>query len=568
MVLRLLFLMIAIGLGAQQPRAEDLLQRGSEARSAENYETAIRSWQQGEELYPNDVRFPAALADLFYEKKLYKPAARAYERARQLRPLEYEYALRLSETYGLLNRDRDAVDVLRDILPHYPDDWDVLQSLAWLLFKTESLSEGVELLEAAIRRLGTNASAEMTLGTLYASLYEYERSKAHYLKSIEIGKTTRTRQFLSIAWYNLSILENTFLKYDAALQAIQYSLEYANRASGLLALGEMYQKRGDYELARLTFEEAASKDETPLALMNLVKLYLRTGDPDSASHYLKLVERHPDPSWIYNFGLREEDWNRDVHEAWADIYESRAALNHYQPRFWPWEWVSWLWEQTQLVFQSWFHRERWRGLNRKSAEISGAQGNLPSQLWKQYRTFHGYQWPGIKYLKLNRLHDEPKIPGISAFYDMREALDTQDVSRVAENLSRLDSRWEAELAQEAMAFLVKSGRLEYLVPLWTKNPGLLLVNARPLGFAWEAEGASLPWEVSLWARWLGFLDDDSGAILKLSLDAHGLKWRARVQQKSREGTLPAELLGSSSLLKELILQTHRLLVTPSSSRSR
>lgn len=567
LVLKLLFFILAAELWAQQPSAEDLLRKGSEARLAENYETAVRAWQQGQELYPDDVRFPAALGDLFYEKKLHNLAAKAYERARVLRPFEYEYALRLSETYGLLNRDHEAVAVLEKILPQYPNDWDVLQNLAWLLFKTEALTEGVDLLQSASRRLGTNASAEMTLGTLYASLYEYERSKSHYLKSIEIGKATRTQHFLSIAWYNLSILENTFLQYDQALQAIQNSLQYANRPSGLLALGEMYQKRGDYELARLTYEEAATKDETPLSLMNLVKLYLQTGDPDSAAYYLNLVERHQDPSWIYNFGLREEDWKRDVHEAWADIYDAKVALNHYRPRFWPWEWAAWFWDHVQLVVQAWLHREQWREFNYRSAEVSGSKGNLPAQLWKQYRTYHGYEWPAIKYLRLNRTHDETRIPGISAFYDMREALDQKDVARVTEALPKLDPVWDAALAQQAMAFLVKSGRWEYIQPLWIKNPGLLLVNARPMGFRLEMPDDVLDWPAMSWGQWLGLFDEKAEASLILNRDQRGLRWTARVPQKSREGYLPADVTDSSKLLNLLILQTHQLLINPSSSRS-
>lgn len=563
----ILFLITAAHLTAADPDTdpERLLRDGSAARWAENYETAVRLWRRGEELFPNDVRFPAALADLFYEKKLYNLAARSYERARGLRPLDLEYALRLSETYGLLNRDLEAVAVLKDILPHHPDDWDILQSLAWLLFKTEALTEGVDLLESAIRRLGTNASAEMTLGTLYASLYEYDRSKAHYLRSIEIGRTTRSRLFSSIAWYNLSILENTFLRHDLALEAIQRSLEYAPRASSLLALGEMYQRRGDYELARLTFEEAAAKDETPLALMNLARLYLLVGDPDTAADYLRQVERHPDPSWIYNFGLREEDWTRDLHESWAEVSEARLARNAYRPRLWPWEWVSWLVDQVVEYFRAWSHRERWRNLSWKSASHSGSQNNLPAMLWKQYRSFQGYEWPGIKYLRKNREHDEPKIPGIGAFYDMRQALDLQDTTRVLEALPRLHPVWDASLRQEAWAFLVRSGFSEYAEPLWAQNPGLLLVNARPLGFSLQDPEGLLPWWQRVWGGLVGLLDDRSPWTLRLARHGEGLRWSAQTRQKSREGFVPAERIESGAGLP-LLLETHRLLFTPSSSR--
>lgn len=571
LVLKLFFLLLAANLFCQPielslPTAEELLRQGSESRQAENYETAIRTWQRGEELYPSDVRFPAALADLFYEKKLYNLAAQAYERARKLRPLEYEYASRLAETYGLLNQDAQAIKVLQEILPHFPDDWDLLQSLAWLLFKTESLTKGVDLLEQATQRLGTNASAEMTLGTLYASLYDYERSKAHYLRSIEIGKVSRTRIFLSIAWYNLSILENTFLQYEKALEAIQNSLEYANRASNLLALGEMYEKRGDYELARITYEEAATKDDTPLAWLNLARLYLLVGDPDTAASYLSRAEKHPDSSWIYNFGLRKEDWERDLNENWAEIFEAKVKLLHYQPRFWPWEWVSWLIQRVELSLKAWTHRERWRDLSWKSAEHSQSQGNVPSMLWKQYRTFYGYEWPSVKYLKLNRSHDEPKIPGISSFYNMRQALDLKDASGVESALKDLNLTWDAPLRHEALSFLIQSHRNEHMPDLWQKNAGMLLLNARPMGFRLVDEEGILTWFDRHHGQSIGFLDPHAETQLRVRKVTGGVIWTVQVQQKTREGFIASNLETHPSLIYELMVQTHRVLVIPSSSQ--
>lgn len=554
-----MFLVLSMLLGAQEPTADELLQLGSSARVSENYETALEAWRQGRDLFPDDVRFPAALADMFYEQELYGLAAEAYAEARRLRPTDYEYANRLAESYGLLNRDQEAIQVLEEALVLFPDDWDLIQSLTWLLFKVEEFQRGVDILLDASERLGENPSAEMTLGTLYASLYDYDKSRYHYQRSIELGATRRSSLFLSIAWYNQSIVENTFFEHDAALASIQKSLELSPRASGSIALGEMQERRGDYELARMAYEEAASKDDTPLARMSLARLYLVAGDPDTAMEHLTEAENHPDPSWIYNFGLRESDWQRDLHETWADAWEQKSALLDWEPRFWPWEWTDWLWRKVQAAWEAWRHRETWRDLTWASADESSGKGNTPSVLWKSYRSFLNYPWPMSKYLEMNRAWDEARIPASPRFYAMRAALDSGDTVAVEAALAGLHPMWDADHLEEALVFLRKKGSpFADNEQLWRRNPGRMLAGGAVMGFRWSWPKNDSVWGLELWARWLGWSADGAEAVLTLEREADGLSWVAQAGTKTRQGRVIGNP-DSPTTWMMLLRETHRTL---------
>ncbi len=563
--------------GLNVPDRETLLQKGSSARGAENFQKALEWWHLGQILYPEEVRFPAALADMFYEKKLYRLSAAEYEKARRLRPTEYEYAYRLAESYGLLNLDNDALKVLEETRLLFPDDWDLIQAQAWLYFKLEEYSKGIDLILEATKRMGENPNAEMTLGTLYSSLYDFEKSRFHYQKSIDLGLTQRSRVFVSIAYYNRSILENTFYEPGQALESIQRSLEYAQRASGYIALGEMQEMRGDYALARVTYEEAASRDDTPLSKMNLAMLYLQTGNPEAALEYIRSAEMHPDPSWIYNFGLRESAWQKDLHRAYTDAYEQLTALADYEDRFWPWEWVSWLIKKIGYAWQGFHHRETWRSLTWESATESSSKGNTPLVLWKNFLSYEDYPWPAEKYLELSRKWEESVIPKSPPFYTFQTALIKEDPASVRRALENLDTVWDSDMIEEGLLFLLRkapsSGSFlseDTRLALFKRNSGLLAINNLPLPFNIEWEGTKPDWlgRFNVWRWSAGWGDPEKrGNTLKLKVGPDSLTWSLVGEGlPQRNGIIQGDP-ASTKVWIDLLRSTHRVIpFSPSSEQ--
>ena len=308
------------------------LAEAEEAISAERYEYAVSVLKEAKNKFPDTPVFWDILGGLYYEKELFSLALKEYEQARERAPEDFDILYSLAATQGRLNRDFESVSTLEEILRYYPESLDVIVDLGWMYFKTFQLVKGEQLLKKALETHGSSAGLLMTLGTVYSGMYAYDDAKKYYLESIDAALEEDRKYFASVAFYNLSLLEQAFYKYEEALDVTRRSLQMAERAPGHIALGELYQLKADYKSAGEEYEKAFSLDTTPLAMMNLADLYSEVGNPEKALSYLEEITNAEDTSWMFYFGTDMKRHQLELHRIYSDVYQAASIKARMMPR--------------------------------------------------------------------------------------------------------------------------------------------------------------------------------------------------------------------------------------------
>ncbi|NBC28614.1 MAG: hypothetical protein GVY29_01315, partial [Spirochaetes bacterium] len=355
-----------------------------------------------------------------------------------------------------------------------------ISDLGWLYFKTHQLGKGEALLTDALDRIGMNRSLAMTLATVYADMYEYDEAKRYYELAIEDAKEDGRSYFASVAEYNLSLVEKTFYNFDAALASTEESLRLARRAPGLLARGELHERRLRYSDALSDYNAAFALDEeTPLAQVSLASLSQTFGRLDEALAYAKDVYDSDDTSWMFNFGTDLTRHGLDMHGLMADIYEGLYHRAAFEPVNGVGEWFGRLFRRIGYRVRAWFHRRNERMFARDVAEAYEEEGSTLNANWTYYRAYEDYPGKAADYLARARAFETSIIPESGAFYAMQEGALRGDEERLEAAAARFDPMWErierAQAAQELAELRKRRGEAqryaEAVRELYALNPG-------------------------------------------------------------------------------------------------
>jgi tetratricopeptide (TPR) repeat protein len=523
------------------------LEEGRAAEAAENYQKALELYRKALAESPDDPAPARALADLFTGKGLHDLALPQWQEVVRRSPGDATAWLGLSQTLSYLDDNKQSVKTLSEAQTRFPEDAEVVQALAWMLFKTEDFPRGIALVEVWTKAHGADRNLEMTLGTLYSSVFDYDLSRIHYLKSIDLarGRGSAEKNFRSIAWYNLSLLEKAFYQFDLADEAIRKSIEEEDRSAGALAWGELYQGRRDFSEARRLYEKAVQADETPLGRFDLAGLLQQFGLLDEAEAQLVQVERHKDDTWIYNYGVTKDKVKRDLAELRSALHRSRFRALDFAARTTLWDWVTWSVAKVREGLLWWYHDQTWKSLLVRLSESSLAASNSPDA-WVGLTLAHR-QRPALalKYLGLVRAHELPRNPRSLGSYLVEEGVIRRDASVLESALGRLQTPWENEDRERAVATLIEVRRSEgktvevrkLLADLYRLNAGGLpgLGWGLPVRFAvYGDEAQRQDWRKSL-EDYAGQTGWDASAAdrpavawtLDLRTEATGATWTLR-----------------------------------------
>jgi tetratricopeptide (TPR) repeat protein len=557
LVLRFDVFAVILLLSGAPAGAATLYEQGRAAETAENFQRAIELYRQAMAADPLDPASPRALAELYTGKGLHSLALPMWQEVVRREPNASDAWMSLAQTWSYLDDNRQSAQVLDQARAKFGSDFAVTQSLAWMLFKTEDYDHGIALVENFIALHGTDRSLEMTLGTLYSSIYDYDRSRRHYLKSVELapGDDSDARNFRSIAWYNLSLLEKSFYRFDLAEREIRRAIAEEDRPADTIAWGELVAGRRDFAEARRLYEKAAVDDDTPLARYDLARLLAQSARLDEAEAQLDEVERHKDDTWIYNYGVTKDKLRRDLSELRSDIHKARYFTLDFTPRSTPWDWITWVWAKTREGLLWWYCDQTWKSLLVKLSDSSLVSRNSP-EAWTGLALAHRDQPElGLKYLALVRGHEVPRNPASLASYQIEEGLLSRSPELLTTALAGLQKPWENEDRERGLAMLAdvrrSQGRLAdartLLSELYRLNPGGLPVRGRALPVRTAVFGdAAEPWKRALadfagQSGWDASPADRPGVdyALDLRADAQGAAWTLRDADGAvvRSGTL-------------------------------
>jgi len=318
------------------------------------------------------------------------------------------------------------------------------------------------------------------------------------------------RSFTAVAHYNLSILESRFYHYDLAMEEANASIYAQNRASGLLARGELNMRRLELEKAQADFNDAREVDPSPLAKLNLAQTYQISGRLEESRLYALDCLKASDNSWMINYGIDPVRYKRDIHDILYAAYSGLAQAERFVP-------CGTLGEKLRSTFRSFsfrFYAAVHRKLHQKYSLAAGdAYGakfvnaaerrNEPSdappldQFIQYFNAFKTYPRRALFYLNKARDFEVALIPASESSYNLEEGILLKNKNLITRALGELDPDWERDLiAQYYREFASWAAhgpaRQEAIEELFALNRGALL-----------QAGISLPVKINLYGEELG-----------------------------------------------------------------
>ncbi|MDR0290527.1 MAG: hypothetical protein LBI06_06295, partial [Treponema sp.] len=483
------------GEGENNFTADELLHRAIEAEYSEYWERAIDLLKEGGTLYPDDIRFPRTLGRLYYSRALYGLAWDEYRKAEQINPYDTYVLLRLANTAGHLNHDKTSVAYLEKLLAIDPDHREAISNLGWMYYKVHRPQDGERILVSAIERFGEDHDFAMTLAIVYSDMYRYDDGKYWYQKSIALSEFMRS--FTAVAHYNLSILESRFYHYDLAMDAANASIDAQNRASGLLARGELNMRRLKLESAQVDFLAAQEIDPSPLAKLNLALVYLISGRLEEARLYALNCLKASDHSWMINYGIDPIRYKRDIHEILYQTYSGLAEAERFVPCETPIKKIRSIFRSISFRFYSTVHRKLYQKYCLAAGDayrivFSGEGGDFPplEQLMQYFNAFETYPRRALFYLNKAEAFEAAIIPASVPSYNLEKGVLLKNRAMLTEALAGLDPLWESDLISECYREFARgwtrSRRQVAASELFALNRGALL-----------QAGISLPVEINL-----------------------------------------------------------------------
>ena len=535
--------------------ADELYQKALMAEYSEFWERAIDLLKEGGEKYPQDIRFPRALGRLYYSRSLYGLAWDEYCKAEIINPFDSYILHRLANTAGYLNNDRTSVAYLEKVLAIDPDNREAISNLGWMYYKVHRLEDGERLLAAALERFGEDADFSMTLGTLYSDMYYYDEAKFWYQKAIALSESMRN--FSAVAHYNLSILESRFYQFDNAIDEANASLDAQNRASGLLARGELNMWRLDLEKAQADFQAAREIDPSPLAKLNLAQTYQISGRLDEARLYALDCLKAGDQSWMINYGIDPIRYKRDIHDILYKTYKGLAQSGRFELHITPFGKIRGILTSISYRFYAAVNRKLYQKYSLAAGDaysdkfIQGDAGAPPLEQYIQYyNTFETYPSRALYYINKAQAFETAIIPASEGSYSLEKGILLNDRSLTAQAIDELDPIWERELLSKCYREFAIHGidrriRQSAAEELFALNRGALL-----------QAGIGLPLEISIYNAGTSHSSAGKERTLRRALAAVGFyqvktATRFKLDIIINNGSAVCELIDSESTVKPL-----------------
>ncbi|MGA2640231.1 MAG: tetratricopeptide repeat protein [Spirochaetia bacterium] len=456
---------------------ENLTSRAQDAITHNAYESAVKLLTEAKNRFPGSPRASLALGDLYYDKELYTLALGEYREAEKKGATDFATLTQISRCFGKLNQEKSSIGYLNRILQQYPDSTDTMDDLGWMYFKTHQLDKGEKVLLKGIAKVGLQRSLTMTLGTIYSGMNRYEKSREYYQKSVDDALRVNDRNFASIAYYNLSLLEHNFFHFNSALRFTDESIAMEDRPSGHLARGELFQSRMDFGSAQQEYQYAYAKDTTPLSKVNLAILFQKFGRLELSRRYAEEVLGSKDYAWLVYYGTDLTRHLKDIHELLGIVYAGLAVHEISRPTTGIIDRLSALAASVRDRVLSWYHDQRFHAYSLQVLD----EGSYEDAWWEYYKGNESYPDVALKYLGLARELETARTPHAAPYYTLEEGRLTRSAALLEQSLAGFDPFWEKEPAAEALAALVpllkgasvQGRRRDAISQLYQINPGAL-----------------------------------------------------------------------------------------------
>ena len=459
LVLFLLLLPLHLFPASNTSGADELLQKADAAVQAENWDTAAALLEEGIARYPANELFQLKLGDMYFNNGLYELAYRRFTEGLHINRYNIKLLYGAASAAAALNKEEEARGLLHEYLSYNPTDIFGWSTYGWLCFKTHRTDEGIKAMLDARSSYGDDGCIANALGNLYGELFDYRNAALYYRKGIELALQNDSLYSASVYSYNKAILETEFYHFDQAEEDARNASDYFSRSSGYLILGELEERKNNFDRAITYYAQSTKDNPTPLPLINLAKIYLRMGHWEQAERYITQIERVTDYSWIANFGMSTDQFYTELYGLYRTLYEKKQAAEKMRV---PESFSDSFVRSKNLAKYSAllrYYRAAFSISNLKLAKeytIADTDGNT-HELYRNsfyYRAFQSAPFKARRYLHRAEAFETSVIPEARPSYIAERGILLCDAQLLQEALATLDPVWEKELREQASAALI------------------------------------------------------------------------------------------------------------------
>lgn len=311
---------------------DDYISDAKFAIASQYFDEALSLLDEAEQEYPGSHRPNYEKGKLYYKYDLFENAVLEFQKAKQKGLISESLYNYLANSYGKIGEDEKAVAVYEEAYenPVLEKSEDLYDNLGWMYYKIHKSDKGIEFIKKGLLEYEDSPDLLMTLGTLYSAKWMYKASKEYYLQCIDTSYGVKSNNFRAIAYYNLALLENSFLYYENALKSAQASIAVKNRSSGHMELSYLYTDA--MELKKANNEVVQASKLQPVTLfpqVSQIYIYLQAGKVDKAIELIDSLRSAKDFSWMLYFGTSIDAFYSELYKYLSLAYEYKTNQVSY-----------------------------------------------------------------------------------------------------------------------------------------------------------------------------------------------------------------------------------------------
>ena len=172
--------------------------------------------QQLAEKYPNSIQGHKYLATIYEKEEKYELALEEYEKTYELNQEEKGIYLKIGKLYGNIGREKEAIQILGELLKKKPDYYEASMILADILNNKKEYKEAAQIYINAIRYKPYDYELYYNLGMTFTMLNDFAKAKEYYEKAGQINSNLYHARYslgqINLLYGDLDEAENYFMK--------------------------------------------------------------------------------------------------------------------------------------------------------------------------------------------------------------------------------------------------------------------------------------------------------------------------------------------------------------------
>ncbi len=471
-ILFILFFVNPLNLKAQQDKSIDEYIIGAEEAIGEGYyDNALKLLNEAETVYPDSFLPNFVKGRLYFYRELYEIAVIEFLKAKEKGLVIEENFLYITDSYGSIGEDKKAVKMMEEAFENLYPSKRMYEKLSWLYFKSHDTTKGIEKAKEGLERYPNSPDLLMTLGNSYSSIYNYKLSKKYYLDAVNYSFIEEDSNNLrAIIYYNLSLLENSFLFFDNAYKSAKVSISWQNRASAHNQLNHLYLEALDFKKSYNEVIKASGLEPvTKFPELSLALIYALAGKIDDSIMLLKQLSDIKDFSWMLYFGINKNIYYAEIYRLLSIAYEFKENQISFTDKYNFKTNITRPFKKIYYKILSVYFNFKASNLFIKIGEANIKGGGELEGLLQLYNAYERI-WPSKAY-KVIKLAEKIEIisnPKKQKIYNIKKAIEKEKSSIfytkkkkkkvLLKNLNLLDKKWEREMMAETLLEIVKSSK--------------------------------------------------------------------------------------------------------------